>query len=82
MPEPSSTGWTFRPTGFVSRLRTFVNVDRQADRAGHLISHNVTPGFGLDSKLNGFMQFRFIDDAIRTPAGQVIDRRQFGYIVR
>ena len=26
------TGWTFRPTGFVSRVRTFVNVDRQVDR--------------------------------------------------
>jgi hypothetical protein len=77
-----STGWTFRPTGFVSRLRMFLNLDRQIDTAGQLISHNVTPGFGLDSKLNGFMQFRLSDDAIRTPAGQVIDRRQFGYIVQ
>jgi hypothetical protein len=77
-----STGWTFRPTGFVSRLRMFLNADRQVDTAGRLISHNVTPGFGLDSKLNGFMQFRLSDDAIRTPAGQVIDRRQFGYIVQ
>ena len=29
----AGAGWTFRPTGFVSKLRTFVNVDRQVDRS-------------------------------------------------
>jgi len=76
-----STGWTVRPTGFLSRVRTFVNVDRQSDTSGRLISRDVMPGFGMDSKANGFMQFRLIDDAIRTPAGDVIGRRQFGYIL-
>jgi hypothetical protein len=32
------TGWTFRPTGFVSRLRTFFSFDRQTDFAGALVS--------------------------------------------
>jgi hypothetical protein len=77
-----STGWTFRPKGFLSRLRTFLNVDRQIDASGGLISRDVQPGFGMDSKLNGFMQFRMLDDAIRTPGGDVIDRRQFGYILQ
>ena len=36
----------------------------------------------MDSKLNGFMQFRFVDDAIRTPAGEVIGRKQFAYIAQ
>jgi hypothetical protein len=76
------TGWTVRPTNFVSRLRTFLNVDRQVDASGQVISRDLQPGFGLDSKLNGFMQFRFIDDQIRTPAGVLIGRRQFGYILQ
>jgi hypothetical protein len=74
-----STGWTFRPTGFLTRLRTFVNADRQVDRAGALISRNVTPGLGMDSRWSGFMQFRLIDDDIRA-GSKTIRRRQFGYV--
>lgn len=78
----ASTGWTFRPSGFLSRVRSFLNLDYQNDTSGHLISRDIDPGIGMDSKLNGFMQFRYIDDAIRTPAGEVIGRKQFGYIVQ
>jgi hypothetical protein len=76
------TGWTFRPTGFLSRLRTFINVDRQIDQAGVLVSSDVQPGVGMDTALNGFMQFRYIQDQIRTPAGVLIGRHQFGYILQ
>ena len=76
-----SAGWTFRPTGFLTRLRTFINVDRQADRSGSLISREVMPGFGMDTRWNGFMQFRFIDDDIRS-GDRTIERKQFGYIVQ
>jgi hypothetical protein len=74
-------GWTFRPTGFVTRLRTFVNLDRQADRAGALISRDIEPGFGMDTRWNGFMQFRFIDEDIRA-GDRPIGRRRFGYIAQ
>jgi hypothetical protein len=74
-------GWTFRPTGFVTRLRTFINVDRQADRAGALISSQIESGFGMDMRWNGFMQFRLIDEDIR--AGErPIGRKRFGYIAQ
>ena len=76
------TGWTIRPTGFLSRVRMFLNVDRQVDRAGALISRDVQPGAGMDTKLNGFLQFRYIDDNIRTPGGQTVGRRQFGYTLQ
>jgi hypothetical protein len=76
-----STGWTFRPTNFLSRVRTFVNVDYQADRSGALISRDVQPGIGMDTKWNGFMQFRYIDDDIR--AGDApVRRRQLGVIAQ
>jgi len=77
-----STGWTFRPKGFLSRVRTFFNIDDQVDTSGRLISRNIGPGFGMDSRLNGFMQYRLINNQIRTPAGAVIGQTAFGYIVQ
>jgi len=74
-------GWTFRPTGAITRLRTFLNADHQVDRSGALISRTVEPGFGMDTRLNGFMQFRYIDDEIRA-GDRRIGRRQFGYIAQ
>jgi len=74
-------GWTVRPKGLVSRQRTFLNLDYTEDRSGALITRLVELGTGMDTRLNGFMQFRYIDD--RTRAGEApIGRRQFGYIVR
>jgi hypothetical protein len=78
----AQTGWTVRPTNFVSRQRTFLNLDRQVDASGQLISRDIQPGFGMDTKLNGFTQFRFIDDLIRTPGGALIGRRQFAYVLQ
>jgi Domain of unknown function (DUF5916) len=77
-----STGWTFRPKGFISRLRTFLNADEEVDTSGHLITRELVPGFGMDSKLNGFMQYRLINDHIRTPAGAVIGSNAFGYVLQ
>ncbi len=78
----ASSGWTFRPTNFLSRLRTFINAGQQVDRSGAMVSRDLQPGIGMDSKLNGSMQFRIISDRIRTPAGALIDRQQFGYFVQ
>lgn len=76
-----SSGWTFRPSGFVRRLRTFVDAQRQLDAGRHLVSGNVTPGVGMDIKWSGFAQFRMVND--RTRAGSaLITRRQFGYVVQ
>ena len=77
----ASTGWTFRPTGFVRRVRTFGNLEYQEDRSGALISRSVVPGFGMDTRWNGFVQLRYIDEAVRAGAGP-IGRRQFGYIAQ
>ena len=65
----------------MTRLRTFVSTDRQVDRAGALISRNVVPGFGMDSRWNGFMQFRYLDQNILS-GSQLIRRRQFGYVLQ
>jgi hypothetical protein len=77
----ASTGWTVHPKGFLRRLRTFVNANRQIDREGALIQRNVTPGVGMDARFGGFMQFRFVDEDVRA-GDRVIGRRQFGYIAQ
>jgi len=77
----AGTGWTFRPTGFVRRLRTFANLDYQVDRSGDLISRSFFPGFGMDTRFNGFVQLRYIDDSVRA-LDRPIGRRQFGYIAQ
>ena len=77
----AGAGWTFRPTGFVSKMRTFVNVDRQVDGGGGLIGRDVQPGVALSTAWNGTMQFRLIDDDIRS-GDRTIGRKQFGYSVQ
>ncbi|MEP7117723.1 MAG: DUF5916 domain-containing protein, partial [Acidobacteriota bacterium] len=77
----AGAGWTFRPTGFASKLRTFVNVDRQVDRAGGLIGRDVQTGVAMNTRWNGFMQLRYIDDDIQS-GPRAIGRRQVGYLAQ
>jgi hypothetical protein len=77
----AGTGWTFRPTGFLTRLRTFLDLTRQEDRSGGLISSLVQPGVGMDARWNGFMQFRFMDEHIRS-GDRVIEQKRVGYILQ
>jgi hypothetical protein len=76
-----STGWTFRPTGFLTRLRTFLVAERQTDRSGALISSDIQPGLGMDTRWNGFMQFRYLQDEGRS-GDRIFPTKQVGYIVQ
>jgi hypothetical protein len=71
-------GWTIRPTGFVRRVRMFMNADRQVDLSGTLISRDLQPGFGMDTRFNGFLQFRYVDDEIRS-GGRTFPKHQVAY---
>jgi hypothetical protein len=78
----AETGWTFRPKGFISRLRMFVSADRQAERAnGATIFNDITPGVGMDTKWSGFMQFRYEHSNVRA-GNAVFERNQFGWFAR
>jgi hypothetical protein len=77
----ASAGWTVRPTRIISRERTFVNLDYQTEPNGRLITQQISPGFGMDTFWNGFMQFRYAHDDTRA-GGTVFGRNQFGYIVQ
>ncbi len=76
------TGWTFRPSGFISRLRTFVNVDTQDERgSGALIDHWIGPGINGDTRWNGYLQLRYQTDRIRA-GGATFPRQQFQFYQR
>ena len=74
-------GWTVRPKGFVSSQRTFVTLDRQTDQSGKVITRMVEAGASMDTRLNGFMLFRYTDDQVLSGA-QLFGRRRAGFIVR
>ena len=75
------TGYTVFPKGFLSRIRTFLITDYQADRQGNLISHQVSPGAGMDGRLNSFLRFRYENDRVRS-GEQTFPRNQFVYIAQ
>ena len=74
-------GYTFRPTGFLSRLQTFVNFDRQAEQSGALIFRNLQASADMDTLWSGFVRLRYANDEVRSRA-RTFPRQQFQYVVR
>jgi hypothetical protein len=59
----------------------FLITDRQLQTDGSTITHQVSPGAGMDTKLNGFMRFRYENDVVRSGT-QLFPRQQFVYTVQ
>jgi uncharacterized protein DUF5916/cellulose/xylan binding protein with CBM9 domain len=63
------TGWTFHPKGVLSRVRSFVNLDAQHERAdGALIDELVRSGVNCDTLLSGFFVVQYQTERIRAGA--------------
>ena len=76
------TGWTVRPKGFLSRVRTFVNLDAQDERAnGALIDHTIRPGVNADTRWSGFFIVQYQRDRIRA-GDQTFQRNQVQFYQR
>jgi len=73
-------GYTFRPTGLLRRLRTFLFADYQAERDGVLIFRQVSPGVGMDGRWNSFIRLRASFDKVRAGA-RTFDRTQLVYTI-
>lgn len=71
-------GYTFRPTGPVRRIRTFLIADYQAQQDGALIFRQISPGFGMDALLNSFVRLRVGFDKVRAGA-KTFDRTRLIY---
>ena len=74
----TEAGWTFRPTGAVRRLRTYLIADYQAQQDGALIFRQISPGIGMDAFLNSFVRLRVGFDKVRSGT-KTFDRTQLIY---
>jgi Domain of unknown function (DUF5916) len=74
-------GYTFRPTGFLRRLRTFYIFDRSTDLDGGVLNRRLSLGTGMDGKWSSFLRFWYAFDRVR--AGSVVlPRQQLLYVVQ
>ena len=71
-------GCTFRPTGLFSRVRTFLIGNHSVDRDGALLSHEISPGIGMDGRWNSFARLRYSVDRVRSEA-RTFPRQRFVY---
>jgi len=74
-------GYTFRPTGLVSRLRTYLIADYQAGRDSQLIFRQISPGIGMDGVLSSFTRIRWAHDKVRA-GDRTFDREQLVYTIQ
>jgi hypothetical protein len=65
----------------VSRQRSFVDFQRQVDQRGALIEHALAIGSGMDTRLGGFVQLRYLDDRLRSGTS-LFRRRRMGYVAQ
>jgi hypothetical protein len=78
----AETGRTFRPTGVVSRVRTFLQADSQVERdGGALIDHFVQPGVEIDTRYSGYFQTRYFHDRVRA-GSSTFPRHQVVFVAR
>jgi Domain of unknown function (DUF5916) len=78
----AETGWSFRPKGFFSRVRPFVNIDNQVERdGGGVIDRTIRSGANMDMRWNGFMIAQFSHERIRA-GSQTFPRHQLQFYQR
>jgi hypothetical protein len=72
------TGYTFRPSGPLSRVRTFFISNYSADTGGDLLTREISPGIGMDGRWNLFTRLRYSADRVRS-GDQTFPRQRFIY---
>jgi hypothetical protein len=81
--EYAESGYTFRPQGFVRRLRTYLIQNASQDQEHDLLSRELSPGFGLDARWNSFVRLRWSFDRVRAGDGKdTLPRSRLVYTVQ
>jgi hypothetical protein len=62
----AEVGYTFRPTGFFSRIRTYAIGGYDALQDGSMLYRQFSAGFGADGKFRSFTRMRYAYEKIRT----------------
>lgn len=73
-------GYTVRPHGLFTRLRTFAGFDYQEDRAASVLLRQFYVGAGFDGRWSSRGRFRFFTDDVRA-GDKLIPRHQMVYDV-
>jgi hypothetical protein len=74
-------GYTMRPKGFFSRIRTFASAEYDSEQNGDMLYRLRSAGFGADGKFRSFTRLRFANESFRNN-GQVLSRNQLVYTVQ
>lgn len=75
------TGYTFRPQGFLRRLRVFTFGDRTVDREGDLLFRGINVGAGMDGRYASFLRLVYSNERVRT-SGVVLPRQRLQYVLQ
>ena len=59
-------GRTFRPTGLFNRFRRFLQAEYSADTDHNLIFREISPGVGMDGRMNSFARVRLAFDKVKS----------------
>jgi uncharacterized protein DUF5916 len=59
-------GYTFRPKGFFSRIRTFSMAEYDSQQDGSMLYRLISGGFGADGKFRSFTRIRYAYEKIKT----------------
>jgi len=74
-------GYTFRPKGFFSRIRTYAMAEYDSQQDGSMLYRLRSAGFGADGKFRSFTRIRFANESFRND-GKVLSRNQVYYTVQ
>lgn len=74
-------GWTTRPKGFFSRIRTFAMAEYDSEQNGNMLYRLRSAGFGNDGKFRSTSRFRFANESFRN-GNEVLTRNQLYYTVQ
>ena len=73
--------YTFRPTGFFSRIRTYVLGEYDSLQDGRRLYQTISTGIGADGKFRSFTRIRFAYDKFRVN-GQMLPRHLLHYTLQ
>jgi hypothetical protein len=76
----AETGWTFRPKGFFSRIRTFAMAEYDSTQDGAMLYRLRSFGVGGDAKYRTNFRFRYAYEDVNAN-GQMFQRHQLLYNV-
>ncbi|HEX9458532.1 MAG TPA: hypothetical protein VGA84_05275, partial [Thermoanaerobaculia bacterium] len=74
-------GYTIRPKGFFSRIRTYAMAEYDSEQNGDMLYRLRSAGFGADGKFRSFTRIRLANESFRND-GKVLSRNQLYYTVQ